>query len=236
MLNKALRCTCSSYGHGAPALRHLLRRAVLQSLQQQQQQQQQQKRLMQQLQGTHQEQKDPTSVWRISRSTSAALCPDCAAATAAPAAAAGAAAAAAADGAASCCCCVPRRFFSSFAATEPGYASSSGASKEGIPAAKAASTPAAGEAAAEAAAAAAARVAARPIYLDYQATTPLDPRVLDKMMTFNIDCFGNPHSSSHPAGWEAKREVEKARYNLFNPHELHIHLTAVAAVLLLISR
>lgn len=51
----------------------------------------------------------------------------------------------------------------------------------------------------------------RPYYFDYQATTPLDPRVLDKMMPFNVDCFANAHSSSHASGWEAKREVELAR-------------------------
>ncbi|OEH79198.1 putative cysteine desulfurase [Cyclospora cayetanensis] len=55
------------------------------------------------------------------------------------------------------------------------------------------------------------RVSARPFYFDYQATTPLDPRVLDAMMAFNVDCFGNPHSGSHAAGWEAKRAVEQAR-------------------------
>ena len=55
------------------------------------------------------------------------------------------------------------------------------------------------------------RVSARPFYFDYQATTPVDPRVLDTMMTFNVDCFGNPHSGSHAAGWEAKRAVERSR-------------------------
>lgn len=55
------------------------------------------------------------------------------------------------------------------------------------------------------------KVTPRPYYFDYQATTPLDPRVLDKMMLFNVDCFANAHSSSHAGGWEAKREVELAR-------------------------
>ena len=50
-----------------------------------------------------------------------------------------------------------------------------------------------------------------PLYMDYQATTPLDPRVLDAMMPYLGDKFGNPHSVSHPFGWEAEARVEKAR-------------------------
>lgn len=51
----------------------------------------------------------------------------------------------------------------------------------------------------------------RPIYLDVQATTPTDPRVLDKMMHFYSGMYGNPHSSTHSYGWETEKEVERAR-------------------------
>ncbi len=49
-----------------------------------------------------------------------------------------------------------------------------------------------------------------PIYLDYNATTPIDPRVADVMMPFLTEQFGNP-SSSHPAGEAARRAVDLAR-------------------------
>lgn len=49
------------------------------------------------------------------------------------------------------------------------------------------------------------------IYLDYQATTPLDPRVLDAMLPFYRERFGNPHSASHAHGWQAEEAVEAAR-------------------------
>ena len=65
----------------------------------------------------------------------------------------------------------------------------------------------------------------RPLYLDMQATTPVDPRVLDAMLPYFVESYGNPHSRTHMYGWEAESAIENARKELAdligaNPKEI----------------
>ena len=69
------------------------------------------------------------------------------------------------------------------------------------------------------------------VYLDYHATTPVDPRVLDAMLPYLKDSFGNPSSKTHPFGWAAREAVEKARTqvaSLLNASSGEIYFTAGA--------
>lgn len=54
----------------------------------------------------------------------------------------------------------------------------------------------------------------QPVYLDNQATTPTDPRVVEAMLPFFTERFGNPHSTAHAYGWDAEEAVERAREDL----------------------
>ncbi|XP_022123693.2 cysteine desulfurase, mitochondrial isoform X1 [Pieris rapae] len=56
----------------------------------------------------------------------------------------------------------------------------------------------------------------RPLYFDAQATTPIDPRVLDAMLPYLVTYHGNPHSRTHTYGWESEAAVEKAREQVAN--------------------
>jgi len=56
----------------------------------------------------------------------------------------------------------------------------------------------------------------RAAYLDFQATTPMDPRVLDAMLPFMTEQYGNPHSRTHKYGWETESAVEVAREDIAN--------------------
>ncbi|KAL3525558.1 hypothetical protein ACH5RR_013930 [Cinchona calisaya] len=55
------------------------------------------------------------------------------------------------------------------------------------------------------------KISGRPLYLDMQATSPVDPRVLDAMLPYYLSRFGNPHSRTHLYGWESNQAVESAR-------------------------
>ncbi|GFH29428.1 putative cysteine desulfurase, mitochondrial [Haematococcus lacustris] len=61
------------------------------------------------------------------------------------------------------------------------------------------------------------RLRGTPLYLDMQATTPMDPRVLDAMLPFMTHHYGNPHSRTHLYGWESEEAVEKARAQVSCP-------------------
>ena len=70
-----------------------------------------------------------------------------------------------------------------------------------------------------------------PIYLDYQSTTPIDPRVIDKMVEVMKNDYGNPHSKSHSFGWKAEEIVEIARKQiakLINASDKEIFFTSGA--------
>jgi cysteine desulfurase len=51
----------------------------------------------------------------------------------------------------------------------------------------------------------------RALYLDYQATTPIDPRVTDAMLPYMLQGYGNPHSNTHTYGWDTEHACEEAR-------------------------
>ncbi|KAF9678108.1 hypothetical protein SADUNF_Sadunf07G0000700 [Salix dunnii] len=55
------------------------------------------------------------------------------------------------------------------------------------------------------------KISARPLYLDMQATSPVDPGVLDAMLPYYLARYGNPHSRTHLYGWESDQAVETAR-------------------------
>ncbi|KVI08907.1 Aminotransferase, class V/Cysteine desulfurase [Cynara cardunculus var. scolymus] len=60
------------------------------------------------------------------------------------------------------------------------------------------------------------KISGRPLYLDMQATSPVDPRVLDAMLPYFVSRYGNPHSRTHLYGWESDEAVEVARAQVAN--------------------
>ena len=56
----------------------------------------------------------------------------------------------------------------------------------------------------------------RDIYMDYQATTPCDSRIVEKMLPYFGILYGNPHSRNHKYGWEAESAIESARQSIAN--------------------
>ena len=52
------------------------------------------------------------------------------------------------------------------------------------------------------------------LYFDYQATTPVDDRVLQKMLPYFTERAGNPHSSDHSVGWQSSRAIVDARLSI----------------------
>ena len=75
------------------------------------------------------------------------------------------------------------------------------------------------------------KISGRPLYLDMQATTPVDPRVLDAMLPYYLSQYGNPHSRTHLYGWESDQAVESARAQvaaLINANPKEIFFTSGA--------
>ncbi|RPA94606.1 hypothetical protein L873DRAFT_1792858 [Choiromyces venosus 120613-1] len=71
----------------------------------------------------------------------------------------------------------------------------------------------------------------RPIYLDMQATTPTDPRMLDAMLPIYTGLYGNPHSRTHAYGWETEKAIDVAREHvakLIGAHPKEIIFTSGA--------